>query len=369
MASSAQVMMVNDLLEERLQPLLDRVEFSQQSVSKVRRRSPLPKDRTQAARKMSAAALTSVSSVSDAFEAETLVHGVDSSLLSDSDDDDSCISSGGCEYPEEIILTPVSMDAPLTSASGSLKDALCVPQAFPETEEQTTLGRNKSLPLTRSPDAMESDDGSSAGNKKITRAIRRHSYSSHVPAGEITANAADMKEIGKLIRVMEGSCRILGSTINDILDVNVCCRFFWIFVVVSGCESSLAQWPLNSSHLLYLNCSLSCQTIMISFFLPLACSWTSPFRASAFRLLVQKIEAGKCELDLEVVDLPSTVEDCVRLFRQAAESKGLSLECSVEPDVPHDLMLDATRVQQYVGCEQACRWLVAWCTDRPVDNM
>ena len=63
---------------------------------------------------------------------------------------------------------------------------------------------------------------------------------------------------------------------------------------------------------------------------------------------------------MEVADLPSTVEDCVRLFRQSAESKGLSLECSVEPDVPHDLMLDATRVQQYVALVWHRIWPRSW---------
>ena len=222
--------MVNDLLEERLQPLLEGVASSKKTISRAPRRSSSINERpAHAVRQLSAATVTSVSSVSDSFEAETLVHGVDSSLLSDSDDD-SCISSPH-QSTDELLLTPTSPlgHSPLVNVS----------QLPGPGEGEHTVRRNRSLPVRRRSDGGEA--GTASGKP---RPARHNSQPARASAGELIVSTAAMKEFAKLVRVMEGSCRMLGSTINDILDVNVYCfggdeMLFWVAV---ACPLPLALW-------------------------------------------------------------------------------------------------------------------------------
>ena len=59
-----------------------------------------------------------------------------------------------------------------------------------------------------------------------------------------------------------------------------------------------------------------------------------------------KIEAGK--LDLEIVDfnLPDILSDIVALFTKSAQDKGLHLTAPLDPQVPHALRGDPSRLRQ-----------------------
>ncbi|MBP1657985.1 MAG: Hpt sensor hybrid histidine kinase [Bacteroidetes bacterium] len=62
-----------------------------------------------------------------------------------------------------------------------------------------------------------------------------------------------------------------------------------------------------------------------------------------------KIEAGKLTLEKAPFDLRATVEQAARLFTQRAAEKGLTLEASVDPDVPARVVGDPNRVAQILN--------------------
>ncbi|WP_243363333.1 response regulator [Fundidesulfovibrio terrae] len=61
-----------------------------------------------------------------------------------------------------------------------------------------------------------------------------------------------------------------------------------------------------------------------------------------------KIEAGKLELEEHVFDLHSTIRSAVGIFTALAQNKGLTLECSVAPDVPVRVKGDSGRLRQII---------------------
>ncbi len=62
-----------------------------------------------------------------------------------------------------------------------------------------------------------------------------------------------------------------------------------------------------------------------------------------------KIEAGKLELTPTPVDLRRLVEGCVLNFVAAASSKGLSLDCRIDPAVGPAYLADPLRLRQILG--------------------
>lgn len=62
-----------------------------------------------------------------------------------------------------------------------------------------------------------------------------------------------------------------------------------------------------------------------------------------------KIEAGKLTLEKVPFDLRATVEQAAHLFTQSATEKGLTLEVSVDPDVPAGVVGDSNRVAQILN--------------------
>jgi len=77
-------------------------------------------------------------------------------------------------------------------------------------------------------------------------------------------------------------------------------------------------------------------------------------RAAAIGLLdiindildASKIEAGKMTVEAVDMDLRRTIEEAAGLLVPAATAKGLSLTCTIAPDVPAQLMGDPVRVRQ-----------------------
>ncbi|MCR4713154.1 MAG: response regulator [Treponemataceae bacterium] len=61
-----------------------------------------------------------------------------------------------------------------------------------------------------------------------------------------------------------------------------------------------------------------------------------------------KIEAGKMEILPFEYDLSSTVNDLVNMVASRAEKKGLELKMNVDPNVPHCLFGDETRIKQCI---------------------
>jgi two-component system, sensor histidine kinase len=61
---------------------------------------------------------------------------------------------------------------------------------------------------------------------------------------------------------------------------------------------------------------------------------------------LSKIEAGKLELELGVLDLPSLVQDITAFFARQADGKGVELACFVPTSVPRKLVGDAGRMRQ-----------------------
>lgn len=59
-----------------------------------------------------------------------------------------------------------------------------------------------------------------------------------------------------------------------------------------------------------------------------------------------KIVAGKLEIELIDFDLEQLCLECVSVFRQVAESKQVTLYLSIQPDVPHYIRSDPTRIRQ-----------------------
>lgn len=62
-----------------------------------------------------------------------------------------------------------------------------------------------------------------------------------------------------------------------------------------------------------------------------------------------KIEAGKLELAPQPVDLRRLIEGCVLNFVAAASSKGLSLDCRIDPALGPAYLADALRLRQVLG--------------------
>ncbi len=62
-----------------------------------------------------------------------------------------------------------------------------------------------------------------------------------------------------------------------------------------------------------------------------------------------KIEAGKLELAPVPVDLRRLIESCVLNFVAAASSKGLSLDCRIDPTLGPAYLADALRLRQILG--------------------
>ncbi len=61
-----------------------------------------------------------------------------------------------------------------------------------------------------------------------------------------------------------------------------------------------------------------------------------------------KIEAGKMEILPFEYDLSSTVNDLVNMIASRAEKKGLELKMNVDPEIPHCLIGDETRIKQCI---------------------
>ncbi len=59
-----------------------------------------------------------------------------------------------------------------------------------------------------------------------------------------------------------------------------------------------------------------------------------------------KLEANKLELEFISFELSSLLEQCVALLAKEAHEKGLELLCSVDPEVPHQVKGDPTRLRQ-----------------------
>ena len=64
---------------------------------------------------------------------------------------------------------------------------------------------------------------------------------------------------------------------------------------------------------------------------------------------MSKIEAGKLELAPQPADLRLLMSNVQALFEDAAEGKGLALDCSVDPSVPDAIEIDTLRVNQCVA--------------------
>src|ERR1700730_15538487 len=61
---------------------------------------------------------------------------------------------------------------------------------------------------------------------------------------------------------------------------------------------------------------------------------------------VSKIEAGKLDMETIEFNLRAALDDTMKILRIGAEQKGLEFACRVLPDVPDDLLGDATRLRQ-----------------------
>jgi two-component system sensor histidine kinase/response regulator len=61
---------------------------------------------------------------------------------------------------------------------------------------------------------------------------------------------------------------------------------------------------------------------------------------------VSKIEAGKLALETIAFSLRAALDDTMKILSIRAEQKGLKFACHVLPDVPDDLLGDATRLRQ-----------------------
>ena len=59
-----------------------------------------------------------------------------------------------------------------------------------------------------------------------------------------------------------------------------------------------------------------------------------------------RIESGRFELDAEPFDLHRLVEDAISMMKPLAERRGLAFETQLDPDAPHGLLGDHTRVCQ-----------------------
>jgi two-component system, sensor histidine kinase and response regulator len=59
-----------------------------------------------------------------------------------------------------------------------------------------------------------------------------------------------------------------------------------------------------------------------------------------------KIEAGKLEIEESTLDVPGVVDDVGRILAGTAHKKGIELLVDVHPDVPAQLLGDATRIRQ-----------------------
>ncbi len=61
---------------------------------------------------------------------------------------------------------------------------------------------------------------------------------------------------------------------------------------------------------------------------------------------LSKIEAGRMELELRPFDLAEALRDVVSLLGERAEARGLGLRLTLAPDLPHQLVGDASRLRQ-----------------------
>lgn len=61
---------------------------------------------------------------------------------------------------------------------------------------------------------------------------------------------------------------------------------------------------------------------------------------------LSRIDAGKVLLRNEVFDIRKQKEAVVHLFEKEAREKGLELDCSISPDIPHELVGDESRLRQ-----------------------
>ena len=59
-----------------------------------------------------------------------------------------------------------------------------------------------------------------------------------------------------------------------------------------------------------------------------------------------KIEAGQISLESKNFDLKEEIEDVLETFRFPADLKGLNIDWTIEPDVPHELVGDPFRLRQ-----------------------
>ena len=61
---------------------------------------------------------------------------------------------------------------------------------------------------------------------------------------------------------------------------------------------------------------------------------------------ISKIESGQLVISKESIDLPTLLDDCVRLHQGTAECKGIALTLSCPPDMPQTVRSDALRLRQ-----------------------
>ena len=61
-----------------------------------------------------------------------------------------------------------------------------------------------------------------------------------------------------------------------------------------------------------------------------------------------KITAGKITLEYADFDLQGLLDECIQVFSLSAQEKSLSLQCSVDPDVPAGLRGDQNRLRQVI---------------------
>ncbi len=61
---------------------------------------------------------------------------------------------------------------------------------------------------------------------------------------------------------------------------------------------------------------------------------------------LSKIEAGKLDLEYDVINIQVVLQDIRHIFSQKAEQKGLELNVEVSPDMPDSLLLDEIRIRQ-----------------------
>lgn len=101
---------------------------------------------------------------------------------------------------------------------------------------------------------------------------------------------------------------------------------------VLGMTSLLLDTPLDAEQLDIVNTIRSCGDTLLKVINDV--------------LDFSKIEAGKLELEMMPFLLPTTIQETLDLFTKTTVAKGLTLTCSIAPQVPSKLIQDVTRLRQ-----------------------